>query len=228
MPSSLILQQPPRLPADQLMLLFHGIGAEPRQMKGLGERLAAAFPNAFIVSVAAPHPCDMGTGRQWFSLRDINEELRVARVRAALPAFESTVRHWQAVSGASIEATALIGFSQGAIMALESTRDREALAGRVISIAGRFARLPERATLSTTLHLFHGKHDAIVEYGHTVAAAERLVALGGDVTADVIPFIGHEVHADIELLLIERLQGYLPQRRWAEAMRADRGPPQRK
>ena len=105
-------------------------------------------------------------------------------------------------------------------MALESSRARDALAGRVVSIAGRFAALPEQATAGTTLHLLHGKNDSVIPYAHTVAAAERLVALGADVTADVIPFVGHEINDEIATLLVERLKGYLPQRRWKEALKA--------
>jgi phospholipase/carboxylesterase len=91
----------------------------------------------------------------------------------------------------------------------------------VASIAGRFALLPEQAVPQTTLHLIHGRTDAVIAYAHTIAAAERVVALGGDVTADVLPFVGHEINATMENLLIERLRGYIPRRVWEEALRAD-------
>jgi phospholipase/carboxylesterase len=138
-----------------------------------------------------------------------------------MPAFVAAVHHWQTEAGSGVPATALIGFSQGAIMALESTRHGASLAGRVASIAGRFALLPERARPETTMHLFHGKTDAVIAYTHTIAAAERLVELGGDVTADVLPFVGHEINRTVEDLLIERLRGYIPRRLWEEALRAD-------
>jgi phospholipase/carboxylesterase len=220
MTEALIVQRPPGAP-QQLILLFHGVGGTPRDLLPLARRLAAEFPTAFVVSVAAPHPGDRGHGRQWFSAQDIGDENRAERIRAAMPAFIATVRHWQQTAGASVAATALVGFSQGAIMALESTRHGEVLAGRIAAIAGRYARLPERATPETTLHLFHGKTDAVIGYAHTLAAAERLVALGGDVTADVLPFVGHEINATIEDLLIERLRGYIPRRLWEEALRAE-------
>jgi phospholipase/carboxylesterase len=178
------------------------------------------FPQAFVVSVAAPHRSEFGQGRQWFSVVGIDDELRLQRVAEAMPAFTLEVRRWQAESGVGAEATALIGFSQGAIMALESTQTRGRLAGRVVALAGRFASAPGFAPPDTTLHLIHGKADPVIHYGHTVSAAERLVALGADLTADVIPFLGHAVDAEALELVVERLKGYLPRRRWEEAMRA--------
>jgi phospholipase/carboxylesterase len=48
------------------------------------------------------------------------------------------------------------------------------------------------------------------------------VAIGADVTADVIPQVGHQIDAEIAELLIERLRGHLPRRTWEAAMRAAR------
>lgn len=220
MSDSLIVARPEGQ-ALQLMLLFHGVGATPQDLLPLGRALAAEFPAAFIVSVAAPGAGE-GGGRQWFSVQGIDEDNRPARVAAALPAFVETVAHWQDEAGVARDAVALVGFSQGAIMALESTRDRPAIAGRVVAIAGRFARLPETANPDTTLHLFHGKADPVIPYGFTVEAAQHLVRIGADVTADVIPHVGHQVDPAIADLLIERLRGHLPKRTWEAALRAAR------
>jgi phospholipase/carboxylesterase len=220
--SESIIVARPEGQALQLMLLFHGVGANAQDLMPLGRVLAAEFPDAFIVSVAAPWSSDGGGGRQWFPVQSIDEDNRPARVDAAMPAFVETVAHWQAQAGVGIDAVALIGFSQGGIMALESTRDRPAIAGRVVAIAGRFARLPETANPDTTLHLFHGKADPVIPYGFTVEAAQYLVKIGADVTADVIPHVGHHIDPAIAELLIERLRGHLPKRTWEAAMRAAR------
>ena len=221
--SDSIIVARPEGPALQLMLLFHGVGATAQDLVPLGRVLAAEFPDAFIVSIAAPLPSDMGgAGRQWFSVQGITEENRPERVDAALPAFVETVAKWQREASVGTDAVALIGFSQGGIMALESTRDRPALAGRVVSIAGRFARLPESPNLATTVHMFHGKADPVIPYGFTVEAAQHLVGIGADVTADVIPHLGHQINDDVADLLIERLRGHLPKRTWEAAMKAAR------
>jgi len=218
--SESIIVARPEGQAEQLMLLFHGVGSTALDLVPLGRVLAAEFPAAFIVSVAAPAPSEAGGGRQWFSVLGISEENRPERVEAALPVFLATVAHWQKEAGVGTDAVALIGFSQGGIMALESTRDQPAIAGRVVSIAGRFAKLPTTPNTGTTLHLFHGKLDPVIPYGFTVEAAKHLVALGADLTADVIPFVGHQINDEIATLMIERLRGHLPKRAWEAALQA--------
>ena len=222
MPASIIVAQPEGH-AEQLMLLFHGLGSDAQDLVPLGQQLAVAFPRAWIVSVQARERSDFGHGYQWFSVNGVSEANRAERVAQALPAFLEAVRHWQGLAQVGVGQTALIGFSQGAIMALESTRDRTPVAGRVVSIAGRFAQLPTTPAAGTTLHFLHGKSDAVMPYGLTVAAAEHLVALGGDVTADVLPFLGHGINAELVELLIERLQGYVPRSLWRAALAADPG-----
>jgi phospholipase/carboxylesterase len=220
--SESIIVARPEGQAQQLMLLFHGVGSDAKNLVPLGKVLAAEFPQAFIVSIAAPLPSGTGGGREWFSVEGISEENRPSRVEAAMPAFLAAVAQWQKAAGVATDAVALVGFSQGGIMALEATRDRPAVAGRVVSIAGRFAALPETANAGTTLHMFHGKADPVVPYGFTVEAAKHLVAIGADLTADVVPGVGHQITAEIADLLIERLRGHLPKRTWEAAMQAAR------
>ena len=208
----------PEGPPGQLVLLFHSAGTGVEDMVPLGRALADEFPTAFVVSVAAP--AQPGGGRSWFSMLEVDETNRAARVAAALPGFVDVVQQWQREAGVGTDAVALVGFSQGGEMALESTRDRPPLAGRVVSIAGRFAQLPESPNPGATLHLLHGKLDPVIPYSATIEAAQHLVRIGADVTADVIPFVGHQINDDVVELLIERLRGHLPKRTWEAALRA--------
>lgn len=227
MPDSIAIQQP-ALPAQQLMLLHHGEGGSARHMETLGRRLAAQFPHAFIVSVqapyrcdaAAPQPADAEAGGQWFPTQGIDDAQHAARVAQAVPAFVHNVRYWQAQSGVGPGATAIFGFAQGATMALEAAQVEPALAARIVVLSGRYAQLPGSAPDKTTLHFIHGKADPVIHYGHCVAAAERLVALGGDLTADVIPFMAHAVTDEAMDLVLERLTGHIPKHQWEEVQKA--------
>lgn len=219
MNDDLVIQLPPGQP-PQLMLLFHGVGSNPQSMVPLGQRLAQAFPQSAVVSVRGPQASDLGGGYQWFSVAGITEENRPARVAQAMPSFVAAVRGWQERTGVTAHATALVGFSQGAIMALESTQLDDALSTRTVALSGRFAGEPIAPPSGTTLHFIHGKSDGVMHYGHTVRAAERLISLGADVTADVLPNLGHQITDDVEALLLERLKGHVPQRIWQEAMRS--------
>ncbi len=214
-------QRPSHAPCTQLMLLFHGVGAAPADMQPLALRLAQAFPQALIAAVAGAKPSTLGQGFEWFSVVGVDEHNRLARVGEAMPAFRAAVQRWQHDSGVTAHGTALIGFSQGAIMALESTRDdAPSLAGRIVALSGRFAAPPTRAPADATVHMVHGKQDPVIHYGQTVQAAEALIALGGDITADVIPFLGHTIDDAVADLVVERLSTHIPKRVWDEALRS--------
>jgi phospholipase/carboxylesterase len=222
MPSdnSIVIQQPGEQ-AGQLILLFHGVGARPESMSWLGGRLATEFPKAMVVSVAAPTRSDMALGFQWFSVVGVTEENRSARIAEVMPSFAACAAYWQTQAGVTAAATALIGFSQGAVMALESTKLATPLASRVVAISGRFAALPDAAPSDVAVHMLHGKADTVIPYSHTVNAAHRLRDLGCDVTADVLPFIGHEIHPELAELVVTKLTTHIPQRIWASVMEAN-------
>lgn len=214
----IIIQQPAT--PQQLMLLFHGVGASPEHMQQAGSVLARSFPQALVVSVAGADASDLGQGFQWFSVQGVTEENRPQRVAAALPRFVAAVEYWQQQSGLGHAATALVGFSQGAIMALEAAVASPALASRVLAFSGRFASLPAAALPQTTVHLFHGKSDQVIPYAHSIQAAEHLIALGSDVTAEIEPFVGHQLHEDLLEKAVEYLQSHIPRHVWDEAMSA--------
>src|SRR2546427_1437834 len=217
-PNSIVIQKSSGRP-EQLILLFHGMGASPDGLVPFGQRFASAFPGSTVVSIAAPHPSGNPGGREWFSVAGITETNRIGRVEQAMPAFLAEIREWQQFVDVTPTVTALVGFSQGAIMSLEASVTPYSPAGRVIAIAGRFARLPDHAPSHTTIHLLHGKEDPVIPCRHAVEAAHRLRDLGGAVTADVFPLTRHEISSEIAELAVERLLGHVPKLMWDEALR---------
>lgn len=226
MTGAMIIQQPSGA-ARQLVLLFHGLGASEEDLRPLGERLAAEYPDALVASLRAPHPASLGAGYQWFSVEGLDDARRVERVAAEMPLFLAAIRQWQRDTGLGPEATVLVGFSQGAIMVLEAATEAgdDVLAGRVVALAGRYARLPATNPGATTLFLIHGKADEVIHYGFTVEAARHLVALGADVVADVVPWLGHGINAEVLDLVARRLRTHVPKRHWEAAMRQAEPPP---
>jgi phospholipase/carboxylesterase len=89
-----------------------------------------------------------------------------------------------------------VGFSQGAIISLESTQvDAPPLASRVIALAGRFAAPVRRAPANVHLHLIHGEQDAVVPARSSIDAAGALESLGARATLNILPGVGHSIDA---------------------------------
>ncbi len=148
----------------------------------------------------------------------VTEENRQARIDAVMPAFIDTVRYWQQQSGVGADATALIGFSQGSIMSLESVKAQPGLVSRVIAFNGRFATLPQSATTQTTIHLIHGGEDRVIELSHAVAAQETLMREGGDVTLDIVDDLGHAIDDRSMQFALDHLRYTVPKHYFDEAL----------
>lgn len=195
--------------AARLVLLFHGVGSTASNLTSLGVAIARACPDAMVVSVDAPHPSTLGSGREWFSVAGITEQDRPARIAQAMPLFGQAVAHWQQRAGVDAARTTLIGFSQGAIMALESTQTGDATvpppAARIVSLAGRFAAPVRSAPAGVRYHLIHGAQDGVIGVQYARQAAAELAALGAGVTLDELQGLGHGIDArELQLVL-----GYL-------------------
>ncbi len=209
----------PLTPIKQLFILLHGLGAEAANLLPLAETLGAAFPEAALLIPEGTYPFDgLASGRQWFSVQGMTEADGARRVTEALPALHALVRQAQDRFGILQSDTALVGFSQGAIMALAFSSAYDGGVGRVLAFAGRYAELPDKAPEFTTLHLLHGANDPIIPVEHARAAYERLSALGGDATLDVASSVGHTIPDELAERAVYRLQTCIPLRTWKLAL----------
>jgi phospholipase/carboxylesterase len=210
---------------EQLMLLLHGVGDRAAGLSALALALRRAFPQAAVLAADGFEPFDgdplnLTRGRQWFSRQGLTDENRPERVRAVLPKLAAWVRGAQQAIGVGPAATALVGFSQGALCALELAQAEDGLAGRVLAFAGRYATLPDHALQHTTLHFFHGGADAVIPAVHARAAMQRIGELQGDATIDIAEGVGHELPAALVECAIGRLRTHIPHRTWAAALGA--------
>ncbi|MBJ3815115.1 esterase [Shimwellia pseudoproteus] len=210
--------QSPATPAQQLILLFHGVGDNPVAMGEIGRWFAPLFPEALVVSIGGPIASGPHPGRAWFPVNGVTEENRQQRVDDIMPAFIAQVQAWQKHSGVGPSATALVGFSQGAIMALESLKAAPGLAARVIAFNGRFASLPAAVHSATAVHLIHGEDDPVMPLIHAVNAQEALVAAGGDATLDIVEDLGHAIDQRSMQFALDHLRYTVPKHYFDEAL----------
>ncbi|HZP88509.1 MAG TPA: esterase [Burkholderiales bacterium] len=209
---------PADVPADQLLLLLHGAGALPSSLLPLANALYNAYPRAALIALPGFDVFDSGSsGRQWFSIRNIDEANRPQRIAAIMARVIEMVRGEQERWKVAPLATAIAGFSQGGIIALEAIAREDGLAGRVLAFSARYTVLPDTAPRWTTVHLFHGSEDRIIPARYTQDAMHHLAALHGDVTIDIAHGVGHELHPALIERAIDRLQSRIPIRYWQRA-----------
>jgi phospholipase/carboxylesterase len=210
---------------EQLIVLLHGWRGDAMDMAPLAQALRGAFPHAAVLAPQAPNPADPQNGRvrgwQWYSVEGLDPATNWhARVGAARPGVQAWLREQQQRLGVGQAATALGGFSQGAIVALEIAVRDDGLAGRVLAFAGCLTAPPPTAPQETTVHLFHGGADAVIPAAGSRQAFETLGALQGDATLDVAEEVGHELHPALIDCALHRLQSHVPLRTWQAALGA--------
>jgi len=129
--------------AQQLVVFLHGYGADGNDLIEIGRAWQQLLPHAAFVSPHAPEPCGQApVGRQWFALtfRDPNE--RWIGVNKAAPVLERFLEAELARHKLPPSALALVGFSQGTMMALHVGLRRAVPGGdrRLFRIAGAATR----------------------------------------------------------------------------------------
>ncbi len=184
-------------PAHQLVILLHGVGAGGDDLIGLAPLVADLLPHAAFVAPDGPFPYDMAPfGRQWFSLQDRSPTALAAGVRAAAPRLEAFVDAQLQARGLDDAALALVGFSQGTMMALHLATRRSRPCAAVVGFSGALidpVRLPDEVRSRPRVLLIHGEADDVVNPACLGQAEAALATVGVPVLAEMRPGLGHGI-----------------------------------
>ena len=191
--------------AHQLVVFLHGYGADGNDLIEIGRAWQPVLPQAAFVSPHAPELCGQApVGRQWFPLtfRDPNE--RWLGVNKAAPILERFLdaelnRHKLPPS-----ALALVGFSQGTMMALHVGLRRAAAPAAIVGYSGLLVLPPDgqleafAADIKSRppVLLVHGDSDDLIPPQALFQAAQGLAALGVAAEWHLSAGIGHGIDAE--------------------------------
>jgi phospholipase/carboxylesterase len=170
--------------ADRRLVLLHGWGADADDLLDLGETLLGADPagsGLSVVALRAPLPHPGGWGRQWYDLQQPEwPQLPQARrdLRQRLLALAGTV---------PLERTAVLGFSQGAAMAIDvatgcgSDGSAPLPLAALIGCSGYPHPDWQPQAPQTEILLTHGEQDPVVPFAASEALERALAGAGGSV-----------------------------------------------
>lgn len=184
-------------PPKQLVLLLHGYGADGNDLIGLAEPLAPLMPDAVFHSPNAPYPCEGNPfGYQWFGISQLDPHLMLAGVRGAAPFVEAFLDHLLKQYGLTEADTALIGFSQGTMMALQVGLRREKPLAGIVGFSGALAGadvLAAEIRSRPPVLLIHGDADPMIPVQAMARAEDALKAAGIKVATHVSKGVGHSI-----------------------------------
>jgi phospholipase/carboxylesterase len=187
---------------QQLVILLHGYGADGNDLIGLAPYFAAVLPDAHFIAPHGPHVCEMGgMGRQWFSLRGwqpgmpwpvaaLDEMLVCSRM---LNGWIDTQLSEHAVAPENL---ALIGFSQGSMMALHTGLRRAVMPAGIVGYSGRLMgaeNLAHEITVRPPVLLVHGDMDPIVSFDEMAFSEAALKKLNVPVRTMARPGLPHAI-----------------------------------
>ena len=168
--------------ADRRLVLLHGWGADADDLLDLAALLVG--PEVSVVALQAPQPHPAGAGRQWYPL--LWNAMVPEPAWEEVPAARRALRQRLDDLGASVPLrnTALLGFSQGAAMALDvATGGAEPLPlAAVIGCSGYPHRDWSPRASGTPVLLTHGRQDPVVPWQHCDTLQRQLEGAGIDVT----------------------------------------------
>jgi phospholipase/carboxylesterase len=191
--------------ARQLVVFLHGYGADGNDLIEIGRAWQRILPEAAFVSPHAPRLCGQApSGREWFPLtfRDPNE--RWTGVNAAAPVLAQFLDAELARRALPPSALALVGFSQGTMMALHVGLRRAAAPAAIIGYSGLLVTPPngdlDAMKADIVAHppvlLLHGDRDDLIPVQALFQAAQGLAALGLAVEWHLSQGIGHGIDAE--------------------------------
>jgi phospholipase/carboxylesterase len=196
--------------ATALVVFLHGYGADGNDLIEIGRQWRALLPNAAFVSPNAPERCAASpTGRQWFALSNrapddpSGAEERwngVIKARGAIDAFLDAELQRLGLDESKL---ALVGFSQGTMMALHVGLRRRLAPAGIVGYSGMLVgaeRLSEAAARDARgapppVLLIHGDQDPLIPIDAMFMAAEGLAGAGIPVQWHISFGVGHGIDA---------------------------------
>lgn len=198
----------------QVMVLLHGYGADGADLLSLGYEWRARWPDMLFVAPNAPTVCAANPGGfEWFPLGPDRIAGRIVGTEAARPVLVNFLIDLWAQTGLGPADTVLVGFSQGAMMALHVGTGLDRPLAAIVAFSGglvpppgfaegRFARAP--------VAVVHGDMDGVVDPDLSREAAQVLGAKGFEVALHISAGTGHGIAPDGLAFATAFLAAHLP------------------
>lgn len=208
---------------DSIVIFLHGFGADGQDLIGLAPFFAAQLPTTAFYAPNGPQTCEISPfGRQWFSLARYNSDYLRRHTATQATAFEAMyagaqdaagdlqtyIDHLQTKHKVSSDKIALVGFSQGTMMALHlAFRQQTPFAG-IVGFSGALvgaSHLRSDKTCTCPVLLIHGEADEMLPIHAVDLAADGLTQAGIEVSVLKRPSLPHAIdeegcHAGVTFL----------------------------
>ncbi len=183
------------------VIFLHGLGDRgDGGLLSIGQMWQRALPDCEFFCPDAPFPFDVAPpdfgGKQWFSLSDLSPASTAEGVLTAAPILNDYIDHILAIRNLTADRLAIVGFSQGTMMALQVAPRRDQTVACVIGYSGLLA-MPEKLAVekksAPPVLLVHGTADEVVPFTHMAEAERYLKAAEIPIRTVACPMVTHTI-----------------------------------
>ena len=163
----------------KLVVLLHGLGSNGADMISLAPMWADALPHTLFVAPNAPHPHHMvADGYHWFELWGKTPADWVTGAQEATNIFMPWLHAQLAEHSLDMADVALVGFSQGCMMALHIGLQLPQQVAGILGYSGAYVPNGAKPHNQPPIMLVHGTLDSVVPFNSLAASEEALKDLG--------------------------------------------------
>ena len=194
----------------QAIVLCHGYGGDGKDISALAINWQRFLPDAIFLCPNAPEICDVNPqGYQWFDLTSEKEEVILEKSLIAEEKLNTFLD--QVFDNLQLEPSnlALVGFSQGCMMAIQVGLKRKKQINCLIGYSGKIINkknLSENINSKPKIFLMHGENDTIVSPTHLLEAKEYLKKQGINAKIKILKNCEHRIPVEGTSLGLEFLK----------------------
>lgn len=184
--------------AEWLVVFLHGYGSSGADLMTFADYWQSSMPNVAFVAPDGPAATKDG-GFQWIGKRPAGDPKLYDDAVDAAPQLHAFLDAELARANLDASRLALVGFSQGTVMALHLGLRRAVAPAALLGYSGGLVgvdRLSAEMTSKPPVMLVHGEQDELAPLYGMMASVKAMTEAGVVCQGVPLPNLGHAVNAD--------------------------------
>lgn len=184
--------------AEWLVVFLHGYGSHGADLMSFADYWQSSMPDVAFVAPDGPTPAKDG-GFQWIGKRPAGDPKLYDDAVDAAPQLHAFIDAELVRENLDASRLALVGFSQGTVMALHLGLRRAVAPAALLGYSGGLAgadRLAAEVTSKPPVMLVHGEQDELAPLYGMMMSVKAMSEAGIVCQGVPLPDLGHAVNAD--------------------------------
>ena len=197
----------------QIVVLCHGYGGDGKDISILAMNWQRFLPDAIFLCPNAPEICSINPqGYQWFDLTSEKENIILEKSLIAEEKLNKFIDQVLDNFHLEVNNLALVGFSQGCMMAIQTGLKKEKKINSLIGYSGKIINqkhLSIKINSRPKIFLMHGANDTIVSPTHLLESKEYLAKHGFKIKTKLFKNCEHRIPVEGSSLGLKFLRNNL-------------------